>query len=506
MRPLRLSLTVSIMAFLSCLLLMAWLLFSLFAFRTAANDLFAQKGEHARMLLATFVSQLPDAIPTYPDGMILSSSPAAIFAQKLAEEASFVRLTLLDANGKVIYTAGRDNSDVYLPFTGSSKVVSGIFVLSDGSGIVCLAPVARNGIATGRAGLALSLSSEKARLERSRQLFLAYFAIDFILLLGFGAFILSRIVVAPVSRLLAATAKITGGQYGQRVRVSGSSELARLAEAFNVMSATLLNKDQQVTAHLAALEEANTKLRQAREEALRSEKMASIGLLAAGMAHEIGTPLASIMGYAELLAGDQAENAATQDFSRRISEECARIDRIVRGLLDYSRPGANVLEATDIRRLVTDSVELLARQGAFKQVKVSSWFEEALPQIVADPHQLQQVLVNLMLNGRDAMPEGGKLNIRVTAGAGLISDGRSRGCVAIEVLDSGSGIAEEHLKRVFDPFFTTKPPGKGTGLGLAISARIIEGFGGRITVKSKPGKGSCFTLLLPVAAEEGVRQ
>src|SRR6185369_3118143 len=107
MRPLRFSLTVSILAFLSCLLLMTWLLFSLFAFRTAANDLYSQKGEHARMLLTTFVSQLPDAIPAYPEGMILSNSPAAIFAQKLAEEVSFVRLTLLDANGKVIYTAGR---------------------------------------------------------------------------------------------------------------------------------------------------------------------------------------------------------------------------------------------------------------------------------------------------------------------------------------------------------------------------------------------------------------
>jgi len=499
MRPFRVSLTVSILAFLSCLLLMAWLLFSLLAYQTAANDLFSQKGDHARMLLATFVSQLPETIPTYPAGMIVASSPAAIYAQKLAEDTSFIRLTLLDANGKVIFTVGRDGGDIYQPFAVVTEAAKGNVLLPDGSGIVSVAQVTRNGAMAARAGLALSLSAEKARLHRSKQLFLAYFAIDFILLLGLGAFILSRIVVTPVSRLLTATGRITGGQYGQRVRVSGSSELAQLAEAFNTMSETLLLKDQQVSAQVTALEQANTELRQAREEALRSEKMASIGLLAAGMAHEIGTPLASIMGYAELLGGEQPEQAAIQDYTRRISGDCARIDRIVRGLLDYSRPRTTAVEATDIRTLVKDSVDLLTQQGAFKLIKVSTWFEDALPAVLADHHQLQQVLVNLMLNSRDAMPEGGKLAIRGVRDAGTALSGRPPGCVRIEVLDTGGGIPMDQQKLVFDPFFTTKPPGKGTGLGLAISARIIDGFGGRIAVKSTPGKGSCFAVWLPVA-------
>ncbi len=499
MRPFRVSLTVSILAFLSCLLLMAWLLFSLLAFRTAANDLFAQKGDHARMLLATFVSQLPDAIPTYPQGMIPSNSPAAIYAQKLAEEPPFLRLTLLDANAKVIYTVGRDSSDVYQPFSVTPEAVRGSFLLPDGSAIVSLTQVVRNGTVAGRAGLVLSLSAEKARLQRSRRLFMSYFAIDFILLLGLGAFILSRIVVAPVSRLLTATARITGGHYGQRVRVSGSSELAQLAEAFNVMSETLLLKDQQVSAQVTALEQANSKLRQAREESLRSEKMASIGLLAAGMAHEIGTPLASIMGYAELLGAEQPEHGAVQDYTRRISEECARIDRIVRGLLDYSRPRASVVEATNIRALVKESVELLAQQGVFKQIKVTTWFEDGLPAALADPYQLQQVLVNLMLNSRDAMPGGGRLAVRGTMDGSVTLPGRTAGCVRMDVVDNGEGIPEDHLKSIFEPFFTTKPPGKGTGLGLAIAARIMDGFGGRITVKSAPGQGSCFSLWLPAA-------
>ncbi len=498
MRSFRPNLTVSILAFLSCLLLLTWLLFSLLAFKTAANDLYAQKGEHARMLLATFSSLLPETLPVYPNGMIAMSEPAAIYAGKLLEEVSFIRLTLLDANSKLIFTASREGGDVYLPFAGSRQLREGSSVAPDGESLICITKVVRDGVVAGSAGLVLSLSAEKARLERSHTLFMAYFAIDFILLLGLGSFILSRIVVTPISRLLAATEKITGGQYGQQVRVSGSSELVRLAESFNDMSATLLQKEQEVGGHMAALERANADLRQAREEAIRTEKMASIGLLAAGMAHEIGTPLASIMGYAELAATEQLDGDTIQDYARRISSDCARIDRIVRGLLDYSRPRAATVAACDIRELVVATIEMLSQQGAFKDIRLASDYGENLPDACVDPHQLQQVLINLLLNSRDAMLPGGKLAVRVRTDNSLGSSGQSVACLRIDVLDNGCGIPEEHLLRIFDPFFTTKPPGKGTGLGLAISARIMEGFGGRITVQSRPGTGTCFSLWLPL--------
>lgn len=484
------NLTVSIMAFLGFLLMLTWLLFSLLAFKTAANDLYSQKGEHARTLLAAFVSQLPDTIPTYPEGIIPSDSSASTYVQKLSGDAAFSRLTLLDANGKPVYSAGREGNDVYLPFSGQAATADGSFITPDGSGIAHVITVVRNGVSVGRAGLVMSLASEKARLGRSRQILIAYFVLDFILLLALGSFILARIVVNPINRLLAATEKITDGHYGQRLRISGSAELARLADAFNEMSVTLQNKDHQVSEHLAALEQANCDLQQAREEAIRTEKMASIGLLAAGMAHEIGTPLASIMGYADLVATEQPDSPAMQDYALRISRDCARIDRIVRGLLDYSRPRGSSDGTTDIRQVVTASLDLLAQQGAFKRVKITMAVDKGCPEVMADPHQLQQVLVNLLLNSRDALADDGALKI-----GSRLQDGQ----LCIDIFDNGSGIAEEHLRHVFDPFFTTKQPGKGTGLGLAISARIIEGFGGRITVRSKPGLGSCFSVWLPLA-------
>jgi two-component system, NtrC family, sensor kinase len=499
------SLIVSIMAFLGFMLVLTWLLFSLLAFKTAANDLYAQKGEHTRTLLATFVSQLPESIPSYPEAIIPPDSSASIYVQKLADDPAFIRLTLLDRNGKPIFSAGREGNDVYLPFAGLAVAAEGSFVRPDGSGITQVISVMRNGAPVGRAGLVLSLTSEKNRLSRTRQMLIAYFALDFILLLGLGSYILSRIIVNPINRLLAATQKITGGQYGQWLHVSGSAELAGLADSFNEMSAALLNKDRQVSEQVAALKNANSELRQAREETLRSEKMASVGLLAAGMAHEVGTPLASIMGYAELLTGEEPDNAAIQDYARRISQDCARIDRIVRGLLDYSHPHGREVEPVDIRRVVLESIELLSQQGAFKRIEVSTFFDDLLSPALADPHQLQQVLINLMLNGRDAMPDGGTLAVRVKNDVEGLS-GRPEGCVRIDVLDSGSGIPAEHLGRLFDPFFTTKPPGKGTGLGLAIAARIIEGCGGRIAVQSTVGTGSCFSVWLQAADTNGADQ
>ncbi len=490
------SLTASILAFLGLLLLLTWLLFSLLAFKTAENDLYAQKGEHARTLLKAFVSLLPDSIPTYPEGIIPPDSQASQYIQKLSEESAFSRLTLLDRNGKPIFSAGQKGSDLYAPFQGLANSTEGGYIRPDGSGIVHLITVTRNGEAVGKAGLLLSLAPEKARLNRSRQMLMAYFVLDFILLLGLGSFVLSRIVVKPVNRLLKATEKITGGQYGQRLTVSGSAELARLAHAFNEMASALQNKDQQVAEQMTALEKANSDLRQAREETIRTEKMASIGLLAAGMAHEIGTPLASIMGYAELSAGEQPDNSAIQDYSRRITDDCTRIDRIVRGLLDYSRPRTPGDENADVRNVVLSTVDLMTQQGVFKQLNLRMEIDEGLLPARCDQHQLQQVVINLLLNSRDATPAGGTITIR---------GGRDGAHIRLDVLDSGAGISDESIKHIFDPFFTTKPPGKGTGLGLAISARIIDGFGGRITVASRVDKGSCFSVWLPLAhVKQGV--
>ena len=490
------GLTFLTLVFLGFFLVFTWLLFSLLAFKTAENDLYAQKGEHARVLLAAFISQLPEDIPVYPDGIIAPDSPASVYIQNLFEENSFIRLTLLDRNSKPIYSSGRPGSDILLPFEGLSQTSQGSYIRSAGKNIVYVVNIVRNETQAARAGLLMSLLPEQSRLARTRQVLGAYFILNFFLLVSLGTYILSRIVGAPINRLLAATEKITGGNYGHSLKVTGSSELARLADSFNVMSAALLSKEKQVALQMSALEKANADLRQAREQTLHSEKMASIGLLAAGMAHEVGTPLAAIMGYAELLTGDADTCPETRDYARRIFQECDRIDHLVRSLLDYSRPRGATLKALDVPDLVVQTLDMLTQQGAFKKINVSTYFEKDISGTLGDAHQLQQMLVNLVLNGRDAMPSGGKLNVRVTR-ADSEGTGGNREYVRVDIIDNGVGIPQENITNLFVPFFTTKPPGKGTGLGLPIAARIIEEFGGKITVQSIVGRGSCFTLWLP---------
>ncbi|NVO01016.1 MAG: two-component sensor histidine kinase, partial [Geobacteraceae bacterium] len=216
-------------------------------------------------------------------------------------------------------------------------------------------------------------------------------------------------------------------------------------------------------------------------------------LLAAGMAHEIGAPLAGIIGYSGILTEELAADAEKSDYLRRISADAGRIDRLVRDLLNYARPVKPEIERIDVKEFLEDLFAMLERQGLFKRLESELKIDESLPTLYLDRHQLMQVLMNLVMNAKDAMPDGGKLMIFACCG--------ERDSVVISVADSGEGILPENMENIFEPFFTTKEPGKGTGLGLAISARLVETFGGRIVVASEHGCGTKFSLILPGVAE-----
>jgi signal transduction histidine kinase len=255
------------------------------------------------------------------------------------------------------------------------------------------------------------------------------------------------------------------------------------------MVVALREKRSEVEEKVSSLKRANEQITKARGEAIRSEKMASIGLLAAGMAHEIGTPLAAIIGYTGILSQELAQDAETADYLRRIEVESRRIDRIVRGLLDYARPKHKTREEVQLPPLMEKTLELLTIQGALRLLNCKIETEPGVPPVQGDADQLEQLLINLIMNAKDAMPTGGELRLVAR---------REGDEVLIEVIDNGEGISPERLPLIFDPFFTTKEPGKGTGLGLAIAARIADTLGGKITVESELGKGSRFVVRMPV--------
>jgi signal transduction histidine kinase len=316
---------------------------------------------------------------------------------------------------------------------------------------------------------------------------------------GIGAALLFRAVARPVDRLLGAAERLGAGERDlpilqPRGEVAGHG-LPRAAVAFERLAAALVEERTRLAAKVAELERANVALAAARESLLRSEKLATVGRLAAGVAHEVGNPLGAIGGYAALAharLSASGGDAEVVDWLDRIAGETRRIDATVRELLDFARPAALRLAPVSVGASLDAAFRLARVQPRFREIEVALELPPDLPAARGDEGRLCQLFLNLLLNAGDAM--GGRGPLRISAR-------REAGAVVVEVEDGGPGIPEADLSRVFDPFFTTKPPGEGTGLGLSICHAIVDSLGGEIGAANRPGGGAVFTVRLPVAVD-----
>jgi len=395
-------------------------------------------------------------------------------------------------------------------------------------------PIVAQGRTIGAAQVTLSLRGVQESLARARSLVVLYAVVDSALLILFGSFLLTRRVVAPVRRLAETTRRIASAGVTEYAPVQSANELGELAASFNAMIDALAEHRRRLEEEVASTERANRELKRAQEEVIRSEKLASVGRLAAGVAHEIGNPLGAILGYVDILQkGSDRDEAA--DLLRRIEAETRRIQRIITDLLRYSRPSPAGVAPADLNGVVRDAVDLLRPQQAFRGVEIAATLAEPSPVALLDRNLLQQVLVNLAINAADAMPdrqEGRRGRLAIVTRVASFEGGpppiepsprrrsedppevdyshmrrqpprprirRGDQVAQVIVTDTGEGIRPEDMGRIFDPFFTTKPPGQGTGLGLAICLRIIESFGGHIEVGSTRGAGTTVTVSLRLA-------
>ncbi len=323
----------------------------------------------------------------------------------------------------------------------------------------------------------------------------AYIVVFAVVIAVFGTLLLSRAIIRPLKNLVEATEKISEGNFDIQVQEESQNEIGQLARAFNEMAAELAQRQKNLESRLTELGQTNRELKETRDQLIISEKLASVGKLASGVAHEIGNPLSIISGYLEMISKSKNLDEREQDLLARVDGEVKRIHQIIRELLEYSRPPSDRMEFVDVNQAIMESLKLIEVQKDFHKVKTNLYFNQALPAIPAGPNQLKQVLINLLFNALDSMPEGGSLQIRTAA-----SDNDSRE-ICIEIADSGIGIPPEHLTKIFDPFFTTKEPGKGVGLGLSVSLRLVEAMGGKIEVESVKGEGSVFRIKLKTGGD-----
>jgi two-component system, NtrC family, sensor kinase len=273
----------------------------------------------------------------------------------------------------------------------------------------------------------------------------------------------------PVTDLAEATQAVAYGDWSVRVPVYGRGEMGILAESFNTMVEAL---------------------KETQEQLVQKEKLASVGQLAAGVAHEINNPLGSVLLYADILHKETpAEDEQQREDLAMIIREATRCKTIVNDLLNFSRQNEVLAQETDLNGLLRELVDEVSKRELYQNVKFQLNLKPELPTIQSDPLQLRQVFLNLMNNAAEAMPQGGTLHLRTRPGP-------APGLITAEVRDTGVGISQENMKKLFTPFFTTKPIGKGTGLGLAIIYGIVKMHRGQISVQSEEGRGTTFTLTL----------
>src|SRR6478672_682655 len=334
-------------------------------------------------------------------------------------------------------------------------------------------------------------------------------AADVLVVIAFGAYRLRHLVLQPLSAAAATAEQVADGDLHVRLADQPTRELQQLAVSVNRMTERLLEEQ----AHL-----------------VRAEKLASVGRLAAGIAHEIGNPLGALNGYSHILRGRVGGDALALEAVTGFERETTRIDRIVRGLLDYARPKRPSPTPIDINESIRHVADLLNAQGVLRRVTLRLELANESPRVYGERHDFEQAMVNLLLNASHAVEGIGTVAIRTTCmsrqvleegmtrandrpGATvphepsprvrrwLESEHRPEEVVKIVVADSGPGVPEQDRERIFDPFFTTREPGKGTGLGLSIVLRIVENFQGIVWAQSSREGGAAFHVLFPLAPE-----
>ena len=369
--------------------------------------------------------------------------------------------------------------------------------------LILSTPLLQNDRVLAGASIVLPLEGIYQSLRRSQKMLFIYLCINTVVLTLIGIYRLSKVYFQPLTRLARRAQDYREDDEMLFSVRKEDNELHQLSGSLNSMLRRISADKEKLRSTVNSLEIANLELKKAQEEIIRAEKLASVGRLSAGIAHEIGNPIGIVMGYLELIKQQDIPDAEKNEYIYRTEAEIERINTIIHQLLEISRPSNAGLKVVSVHDLINDIAEVLDVQPLMSGIELECRLEAQNDKVLADSNQLRQVFLNLMINAADAISsEGkvvnGKLLIQSSLAGETPQQPQNRKThLKIMFVDNGPGIPEENIANIFDPFYTTKEPGKGTGLGLSVSFMIIEGFGGKMNVSSTIGEGTTMTLFLP---------
>jgi two-component system NtrC family sensor kinase len=322
--------------------------------------------------------------------------------------------------------------------------------------------------------------------------------------------LVQRTVYEPLADLERGASRLASGDLDQPIPVRSHDELGQLAESFNSMMHALRNSRAELEEWGHTLEhkveEATRELHLAQAEAARGEKLASVGLLAAGIAHELNNPLTGVLTFSTLVRKQMPDGSPEAEDLDLVIQETRRCASIIRRLLDFAREKAPEKNFADLNRLIERTVGLVSEPARAADVEISVDLDETLPPVWMDENLVEQVVMNMLVNAQHAIEGAGRISVRTRRREQFrrsAADAQPADMAEITIRDSGCGIAPENLQKIFDPFFTTKGVGKGTGLGLSVSHGTIEAHGGTIEVDSTVGEGTEFRIYLPLEGIPG---
>ena len=302
-----------------------------------------------------------------------------------------------------------------------------------------------------------------------------------------------RMIYVPLRDLQAGAKRLAAGNLDEPIPVRNGDELGELARSFNSMMLALKHSEGELLEWAQTLEkkvaERSEALRLAQAETARGEKLASVGLLAAGIAHELNNPLTGVLTFSSLMRKKVPDGSADAEDLDLVIRETKRCAAIIRRLLDFAREKTPSKQFADLNRLIEETVRIVESPACLRDIEIRLELEPALPAVWVDADLIKQVVMNIVVNAQQAIEHKGAITVRTR---------RAGTCVELAVIDTGCGIADKDLQRIFDPFFTTKGVGQGTGLGLSVSHGIVEAHGGTIEVASKVGEGTTFRVYLPL--------